>query len=334
MRIEAEARKKVLAGRAWELKLEVKPFNEAAGMYLDWCVGEYRQHPATAKRIKTSFASLKEFFKGAAVSQIRSGDIEDYKSYRRQTGIKEVTVRHDLHALSGFFRYALKHNWARENPVKDVAIPSDKDAVRIHVLTDAEKHLYFSTIKALAGGVGVKAGPFAALNKAKAATQYGALYDAARLILLQGTRPEEVMRARVEDVQGDHWDIRQGKSSAAKRRLKLGAESKAILEARAMVARNGWLFPGKVTGHAATFQRAHDAVVAKCGLGIVMYDLRHTAATRWAAAGMPVTTIAATLGHNNLRTVMKYVHVRQADIDEGMNIVEATRKPKRVEVVQ
>jgi hypothetical protein len=59
-----------------------------------------------------------------------------------------------------------------------------------------------------------------------------------------------------------------------------------------------------------------------------------TAATRAAAASMPVTTLAAVLGHNNLRTVMKYVHVRQQDIDAGMVMLDAERKPERKEIVQ
>jgi hypothetical protein len=43
---------------------------------------------------------------------------------------------------------------------------------------------------------------------------------------------------------------------------------------------------------------------------------------------------AAVLGHNNLRTVMKYVHVRQQDIDAGMVMLDAERKPERKEIVQ
>jgi site-specific recombinase XerD len=73
-----------------------------------------REHPNTARRI------------------------EDYKAWRREKrgeilGVKEVTLRHDLHALRGFFRYAMKHNWARQNPVTKDLVPSDSEAVRMHV---------------------------------------------------------------------------------------------------------------------------------------------------------------------------------------------------------
>lgn len=307
MRIEAAARQKVLDGKATELKLQIKPFTEAAGMFLDWADGEHRDKPATARRLRTSFASLRIFFKGKSVSQISAGDVEDYKTYRRAQEVKEITLRHDLHALSKFFQYAKRHNWCKDNPTTGVEIPSEK-ALRVHVITEAEEAAYFA-----------------------AAERYPNLRDAAKLILLQGVRPEEVMRSRVEDVQGDHWQIQFGKSDAARRRLRLVAEAKGILESRKMRAgKSGWLFEGKTKGtHQRTFQRAHDAVLKATGLSFVLYDFRHTFATRAAAKGMPITTLMAVLGHENLRTVMRYVHTRQQDIDTGMMMLEAKKEEKQ-----
>jgi site-specific recombinase XerD len=77
------------------------------------------------------------------------GQIDDYKSWRRtEHEVREITLRHDLHALSVFYKYAIKHNWARENPVRKVEIPSDADAVRMHILTSAEETLYFRDLPA------------------------------------------------------------------------------------------------------------------------------------------------------------------------------------------
>jgi integrase len=55
-------------------------------------------------------------------------------------------------------------------------------------------------------------------------------------------------------------------------------------------------------------QRIHDLALKKAKLPFVPYDLRHTAATRWAEGGIDIATIAAWLGHANLRSVQKYVH--------------------------
>lgn len=43
-------------------------------------------------------------------------------------------------------------------------------------------------------------------------------------------------------------------------------------------------------------------------LTFVLYDLRHTFATRMAQHGVDLATLAAILGHNGLRVVQKYVH--------------------------
>ena len=55
------------------------------------------------------------------------------------------------------------------------------------------------------------------------------------------------------------------------------------------------------------------------GLSFVIYDFRHTAATRWAERGMPLATLAKILRHSNLRSVMSYVHPSQEHMDEAMS---------------
>jgi len=62
----------------------------------------------------------------------------------------------------------------------------------------------------------------------------------------------------------------------------------------------------------------HTAACIDAGVRFRLYDLRHTFATRMAAKGMPLTTLAAILGHSNLRCVMRYVHPTQAQMDQAM----------------
>ena len=63
---------------------------------------------------------------------------------------------------------------------------------------------------------------------------------------------------------------------------------------------------------------SHDAVVAKIGVEFVMYEFRHTFATRFGeAVGDPIA-LAAILGHANLRTVMKYCHPRDSHTASAM----------------
>ena len=72
-RAEAKARELVVSGRSHELRLQVKPFSDAAADFLLWADGEYTEHPNTAKRLHTSFVSLLRFFRNAPVSSILRG---------------------------------------------------------------------------------------------------------------------------------------------------------------------------------------------------------------------------------------------------------------------
>lgn len=71
-----------------------------------------------------------------------------------------------------------------------------------------------------------------------------------------------------------------------------------------------FLFVGRRLGTPLSdVENAHKRVLAKSGLAFVIYDFRHTFATRFAeATGGDVVALAAILGHANLRTVMRYVH--------------------------
>ena len=330
-RTEAKARELVLSGRAHELRLQVKLFSDAATEFLTWADGEYMAHPNTAKRLRTSFVSLACFFGKAPVSSILRGHVNDFKAWRRREHqVREITIRHDLHALSKAFGYFLDHNWARENPVRGVEIPSDKDAVRIHVLSSAEEAQYFG-----------------------AARRFPALHDLGRLMLNQGCRPEEIFDLQTADVDLEHarLTIRAGKSHAARRQLRLTTESREIC-ARRVMANSRWLFPGKAPGTRLTkvngphgrildglatcecthSQDQHKRGKCACGcaefkeasrLAFVLYDFRHTFATRAAESGMAVATLAKILGHADLRSVMKYVHVRQEAQDRAMEQFEA-----------
>jgi integrase len=291
IRIEAKARELVLSGRSHELKLEVVAFDDAAAPFLKWCDAEYREHPNSAKRIRVSFASLTEFFGNSPVSAITAGRVEDYKAWRRtEHQVKEVTLRHDLHALSPFFAYGIKHNWARVNPVKAVEIPSDADAVRMHVVTPEEEARYFET-----------------------AERWPNLHDVGRLIILQGLRPEEAMELRKDlvDLANGTVTVAHGKTKAARRTLKLTSEARTILGIRiAQASLSPWVFPSpRREGKPITkLNNVHQHAQEASGTSFVLYDLRHTCATRWVQAGIDLPTVAKWLGHNNLRSVHKYVH--------------------------
>ena len=73
----------------------------------------------------------------------------------------------------------------------------------------------------------------------------------------------------------------------------------------------GWLFAGKSSSMPMkSVEHAHQKALARAGLSFVLYDFRHTCATRWAERGMGVETIARLLGHANLRSCDRCTYPR------------------------
>jgi integrase len=278
----------------------------------------YRSHPNSYKRIKTSLASTLVFINKTPVSAIDAAKI-DYKTWRATAhGVRDITIRHDVHALSTFFKYAIRHHWASTNPIREIEIPSDADAQRMHVLTIEEEEDYF-----------------------RSAERFPNLHDVGRLMINQGLRPEEATALAKDDINLETGmiHVRRGKTRAANRFLDMTAESRAILMAR-MIGSSLWIFPStrKPGSHIGRINSAHDSIVEEAAskgmeVNCVPYDFRHTFATRAAQAGIDLPTLAALLGHGSLRCVHKYVHPTAEHKKNAMKrydraVKEAKRKAK------
>lgn len=313
---EAARRQAILTSGRDPGALRHVPFTEAAEKFLAWVRVEHRAKPETARRVAVSFASLGRFFGDRPVSDLGAADIEAYKSYRAETNlVRDITIRHDLHNLSKFFQYARKQRWARENPTELVRKPSDAEAIREYILSAAEEKVYF----------------------AAAAKQSRALFDIGRLMILQGCRPEELRSLRAGDVDAENrlLHIRGGKSKAARRALHLTDEALVLLAARlAAPNEHGWLFPSprKAGAHIQRLNAQHDAACIEAGLaGFTMYDLRHSFATRFYAATHDLVVLAKILGHSNLRTVQRYVHLSEEYTRTAMlKYAETLKQPEVV----
>jgi integrase len=290
-------------------------FTKAAEEYKKIAQTKYRAHPSSFKRIQTSLASAIVYFDIQPVSSLDAGAIEDYMTWRvLEHKVKDITVRHDLHALSKFFAVAIRKHWAASNPIREVDIPSDAEAVRIHPLTVEEESEYF-----------------------RRAAQHQDLHDLGRLMINQGMRPEEVTSlAKVDlDLGRGLIHIRRGKSLSSKRSLQMTAESHSILESR-MAGDALWIFPSsrKPGMPVVRLNSAHDKVVARAAkdgnpLNFVMYDFRHTFATRAAQSGMDLPTLAAILGHGSIRCLRCYVHPTDAHKHAAMKRIDRAQKKLR-----
>ena len=344
---EATHRQEILAGRWGYRALKPRAFDEALPEFIAWSKVEYGEKPGSWRRIATSMASCSVFFGKRMVSMIAPGDIERYKiwrlSPREETWdgkrltippVRPVTAKHDLDNLSVFFQWAVKADYARHNPLKEVGRPSDRDAVRQRIVSLKEEKLYF-------------------------AHATGNLVKVARLMLLTGMRPEEVMRIRKDDVdlEKDTLRIEYGKTRSARRVLKLTEEARSLLARQIVESYGPWVFPSptKPGAHIVKLNGSHDRVLDKlnpcrqCGqretqhptkkcpefilpdppLLFVLYDLRHTFATRMVEAGVDLVTLKQILGHSDIRVTMRYVHPTQAHQDAAMTMYDKLNEQRR-----
>jgi integrase len=149
------------------------------------------------------------------------------------------------------------------------------------------------------------------------------------LMLLQGCRPEELRELTQAKVDLEHGRFSvSGKSAAAKRTLKMRAEAREIF-VRRLSTPGKWVFPSHRNAgqHIGQRQRLQAEVVKRSGVLCVPYDFRHTFATRAAnEENVPLATLKSMMGHANLASIMKYVHVQQHDMDREYMRFDAAKE--------
>lgn len=302
--------------KAGEKRFDHVLFPAAAAQFVAWLRDvEYRDRKSTAERYIVSIASMIELWAARSIESLTPGDVEQYKTYRLTVhNVRGITLRHDLDALAILNRYCRKNKWTSTDWLEEVKKPSG-EAVRMHILTEQEEERYFAAAE--------KINPD--------------LYDLGRLAILQGCRHNsELLTLRFEDVDlaAMKLHIRKAKRHDRGRTLDLTVEAAAILQRR-MTTAGGWIFPSdrKSGQHLKKLQASHDRAVAESQVNCVMYDWRHTFATRFAASHPDPYALAAILGHKGLRSVMCYVHVQADQMKQGMEAFEAARSRKKLRIV-
>jgi integrase len=78
----------------------------------------------------------------------------------------------------------------------------------------------------------------------------------------------------------------------------------------------------------------HDRICDKIGIQFVLYDLRHTFATRMIEAGVGEFALAAILGHSSTRVLYRYVHPTQQYQNAAMTAYDALNEAREKKTVQ
>jgi integrase len=236
--------------------------------------------------------------------------VEDFKLARMQEKrwgekdertISGATVNHALATLRLIFNYAERNGYRISNPVKGVEFFHEPKHLR--TISLEEEIAYLST-----------------------ASQ--PLKDIARIILDTGMRPDEVFRIEFINVDFSQRSIFNtfGKTSAARRKLTMTDEVYSILKRRSKKdgARYAFPSPDYPDRPISRVHKGHDGAVtrAKINPRFVLYDLRHTYASRAVMAGVDLPTLAALLGHTSILMTMRYVHPAEEHKKEAAGKLE------------
>jgi integrase len=134
-----------------------------------------------------------------------------------------------------------------------------------------------------------------------------------RLLLLTGARCGEVFSARWDqiDIEQGLW-IKPSSHTKTKRthRLQLSAPALQLLAEMKEKARGDYLFSGKGTDHVVDIKKAWASICRKADIeGTRLHDLRHTHASLLRDGGADLLTIGSLLGHTQVQTSRRYVHL-------------------------
>ena len=153
-------------------------------------------------------------------------------------------------------------------------------------------------------------------HRAILATMYGA-----------GLRVSEAVHLKVADLDGERKviNVRGGKGNKD-RQVMLSAQLREVLVAYWRWKRPAdWLFPGKVPDRPLSRETVFETcrkAAQRAGIDkhVHPHSLRHAFATHLLDDGVSLVVIQALLGHTNLKTTARYLHVSDAAI-------RATRSP-------
>jgi len=283
--IEAKWRMEVRRERVFGEKPALS-FEAMMVAYLKQCQSERERYATKA---------LLGHFAGRTMDRLGPQDIHGYKAARTRQGIAKATVNRELNVLCAAINHAITElGHTLPNPV--TGRKYDGIEHRVRWLTTAEAQRLISAAEA---------------------SRTGYLADFIRLALHTGMRKNELL--------GLEWS----RVDLANRLIHLGAEHTKTntrrsipineialqalrhrLEQRMRAGVTPWVFYGSDGGRIGDIKKAFGAACRRAGIAdFHIHDLRHTCASWLVSSGVPLSEVAALLGHASTRTTEIYAHL-------------------------
>jgi len=162
-------------------------------------------------------------------------------------------------------------------------------------------------------------------NVTRAVTLSPYALAAIALLLFTGARRSEILELEWSQVDLEHGLLRLPESKTGPRVIYLNAPAAAVLERIPRVDGNRHVIVGDRRGaHLVGIDKSWRAVRRAAQLADVrLHDLRHTAASVGAAAGLGLPIIGALLGHTQATTTQRYAHLAADPVRAAAELVGA-----------
>ncbi len=256
------------------------------------------------------------------VHAIRPSHLDDlYRGLIDRSGLSPASVRQVHAVIRRSLRQAVRWGWIATNPAanatpprvaKPTLSPPSIDELTALLAGAADRDPELGRFLHLAATTGARRGELCALRWSSIDVEHQALTIGRSIIEIQGGLAEKdtkthaarriALDSRSVDVLAAQRELAEERAATAEVEL---TESAYVFSTDPAGARP-WS-PGHVS-------KSFQAVRSTLGLdSIRLHDLRHFAATRLLAAGVPVRTVSGRLGHANAATTLSvYAHFLEA----------------------
>ena len=260
---------------------------------------------------------LRKRLASTLLSDVTEQTIHDYIRARRKEGLSGRTINMDLDTLSramGKPWGTLWPNVKRLEERRDIgrALSADEEARLLAALQGSQSVLIQPFVK-VALGTAMRCGEILALTWGQVDLEH-------RVITVGRAKTSSGTGRQIPIAQDLHAVLTQ---HAAWFQLRFGAPSESD-----HLFPFGAPMPSDPTRAATTIQKAWYGVLKAAGVQCRLHDLRHTAATKMAEAGVPESTMLSLMGHMSRAMLERYSHVRisaKRDAVEALNL--RNRKP-------
>ncbi len=249
--------------------------------------------PSTIRTYRNEFLQLLQLLKNKPVDKLVPDDLKRYMVFAMEKeGISENTAHSRLNALKFYFEQVLgreKFFWEIPRPKKRMILPKVISEEKILTGLLAVENLKHKTLLLLA-------------------------YSA-------GMRVSEVIQLKLTDINSDRMQITINEAKGKKDRVVTLSETILLLlrDYYKEYKPKEWLFEGQYPGEhysARSAQTIFKDAYKNLNLPSTasFHSLRHSYATHLLENGTDITYIQKLLGHNDIKTTLRYTHVSNKDI--------------------